>query len=327
MHRLKAVPPTFCRHNRFIENCPICRPQPEAQQAPKPRATRGAAQARARTGAGSAARPGRSGAVRVRRMVQAADDGYRCDLVIGLKASADAERLADELAFATARLAELAADPPALYAEIGAEPDAEEAIWLAFLTAYLQPTQDSEPFAAIRAAHVPWASGELPDFGVARGPRTSHDPATGERTILAYRAWAQRAGGQKAAFAGESSWTPERRFDRLFERLALPGFTRAGRYELLTSLGRLGVADLRASSLQFTDDATTIAAKRVFGIGDKLLLERRAHDLAQATDVPIEALDLALYNWGATGAARATMGSGATVSSDERDAIAAALGI
>jgi hypothetical protein len=327
MHRLKAVPPTFCRHNRFIENCPVCRPKPEAPQAPRKRATSGAAPARARTGAGSAARPGRSGAVRVRRMAQAADDGYRYDLVIGLKASADAERLADELAFATARLAELAADPPTLYAEIGAEPDAEEALWLAFLTAYLQPTQDEDPFAAIRAARVPWSSGELPDLGVARGPRTSHDPAAGERTVLAYRAWAQRTGGQKAAFAGESSWTPERRFDRLFERLALPGFTRAGRYELLTSLGRLGVADVRASSLQFTDDATTIAAKRVFGIGDKILLERRAHDLAQAIGVPIEALDLALYNWGATGAARATMGSGATVSSDERDAIAAALGV
>jgi hypothetical protein len=327
MHRLKAVPPTFCRHNRFIENCPICRPKPEATQAPKARATRSAAPARARTGAGSAARPGRSGAVRVRRMVQAADDGYRCDLVIGLKASADAERLADELAFATARLAELAADPPALYAEIGAEPDAEEALWLAFLTAYLQPTQDDDPFAGIRAAHVPWASGELPDLGVARGPRSSHEPAAGERTVLAYRAWAQRAGSQQGAFAGESTWTPERRFDRLFERLALPGFTRAGRYELLTSLGRLGVADVRASSLQFTDDATTIAAKRVFGIGDKLLLERRAQDLAQATGVPIEALDLALYNWGASGAARATMGSGATASGDERDAIAAVLGV
>jgi hypothetical protein len=265
--------------------------------------------------------------VRVRQLVQAADDGYRSELVTGLKASADAERLATELAFAAARLAELAADPPAVYAEIAAEPDAEEALWLAFLTAYLGPTQDEDPFAGIRAAHVPWASGELPDLGVARGPRSSHDPAIGERTVLAYRAWAHRAGGQKAAFAGESSWTAERRFDRLFERLALKGFTRAGRYELLVALGRLGVVDLRASSLQLTDDAATTAAKRVFGIGDKLLLERRARDLADAVELPIEALDLALYNWGATGATRATMGSRAQVSADERDAIAAVLGV
>ena len=50
--------------------------------------------------------------MRVRRSTQAADDGYRTDLASGLKATADAERLAAELAFATARLAELAADPP-----------------------------------------------------------------------------------------------------------------------------------------------------------------------------------------------------------------------
>jgi hypothetical protein len=317
------VPPSFCRHNRFIDNCPICRPK----AAPPERAAGGASSTRARSGSKATARPGRSGAMRVRQLVQAADDGYRCDLVIGLKASADAERLAAELAFACARLAELAADPPGIYAEIGAEPDREEALWLAFLTAYLQPTHDDDPFAGIRAAHVPWAVGELPDLGVARGARSSHDPAAGERTVLAYRAWAQRAGGQNRAFAGESSWKPERRFDRLFERLALPGFTRPGRYELLVSLGRLGVADLRPSSLQLTDDATTTAAKRVFGIGDKLLLERRARDLADAVDVPIEALDLALYNWGATGATRATMGSRAVVSDEERAAIAAVLGV
>jgi hypothetical protein len=321
------VPPSFCRHNRFVENCPICRANAAPPGTAKKRPAGGAAPARSRSGSRAAARPGRSGAVRVRQLVQAADDGFRSDLVIGLKASADAERLAAELAFASARLAELAADPPGVYAEIGAESDPEEALWLAFLTAYLQPTQDDDPFAGIRAAHLPWASGELPDLGVARGPRSSHDPAAGERSVLAYRAWAQRAGGQHASFAGESSWTPERRFDRLFERLALPGFTRAARYDLLVSLGRLGVADLRASSLQFTDDATTTAAKRVFGIGDKLLLERRARALADAVDVPIEALDLALYNWGAPAARRATMGSRAVAGDDERDAIAAVLGV
>jgi hypothetical protein len=262
----------------------------------------------------------------VRKLSQAADDGYRSELVPGLKASADAERLADELAFATARLAELAADPPELYAQIGAEPDAEEALWLAFLTAYLTPTEDEDPFAGIRAAHVPWSSGELPDLGVALGMRTAHDRAAGERTVLAYRAWAQRAGGQQAAFEGEGAWTPERRFDRLFERLALPGFGRPGRYDLLVTLGRLGVVDVRASTLELSDDATTIAAKRVFGIGDKMLLERRARDLADAVEVPIEALDLALFNWAAPQRGRATMGSAAVASDDERSAIAGVLG-
>ena len=235
----------------------------------------------------------------MRRLSQAADDGYRCELVTGVKATADAEKLAAELAFATARLAELAADPPALYADIVSIDDAEEALWLAFLVASIGPLRDDEDaFAEIRAAHVPWASGEMPNLDVTRGPRTAADPAAAERTILAYRAWANRAGSQAAAFAGEPSWTPERRFDRVFERLALPGLGRGPRYELLVSLGRLGLVDLRPSSLQFSDDDTTTAAKRVFGIGDKILLERRARALADAAGVPIEALDLGAVQLG-----------------------------
>ena len=263
----------------------------------------------------------------MRKLTQAADDGYRNELVPGVKASADAERLATELAFASARLAELAADPPSLYAQIGAERDREEALWLAFLAAYLSPTEGDDPFTAIRAAHVPWASGELPDLGLALGIRTSHERAAGTRTVLAYRAWASRAASQADAFAGDASWTPERRFDRLFERLALPGLGRPGRYELLVSLGRLGIVDVRAPSLQLTDDATTVAAKRVFGIGDKLLLERRARELADATDLPIEALDLALFNWAAPQRGRATMGSSAAASAEEEASIAAVLGV
>lgn len=258
-------------------------------------------------------------------MSQAADDGYRSQFVPGLKATADAERLTVELAFASARLAQLAADPPGIYAEIAAEPDPEEALWLGFLTAYLCPTEGEDPFAAIAAAHVPWTSGELPNLDVALGLRTSREATNGARAVLAYRAWAQRSGSQQAAFAGESAWKPERRFDRVFERLALPGFGRPGRYELLVSLGALGVVDLRPSSLQLTDDATTIAAKRVFGIGDKMLLERRARDLAHAAGLPIEALDLALFNWGAPPAGRATYGSRVEV--DDRAAIADVLGV
>jgi len=264
----------------------------------------------------------------VRQLSQAADDGYRSDLVTGIKATADAERLATELASATARLAELAADPPALYADIVALEDGEEALWLAFLTAYVCPLPDDEdPFANVRDAHVPWDSGELPRLDVQPGPRGTLDAATGERTILAYRAWVKRAGSQQAAIAGEPSWTPERRFDRVFERLALPGLGRGARYELLVSLGRLGLAELRPSSLQFSDDDTTTAAKRVFGIGDKILLERRARTLADAVDVPIEALDLALFNWGARGGARATYGTRAVVGEAEREAIAGVLGV
>ncbi len=115
---------------------------------------------------------------------------------------------------------------------------------------------------------------------------------------------------QAAAFTGDSGWTGERRFERIFERLALPGFGRAGRYELLLVLGRLGLYELRPDALHLagagTTDETTLAAKRVFGIGDPLLLERRARALAEAMDVPLEALDLALANWSA--GERATLG-------------------
>jgi len=317
------MPPSFCRHNRFLQNCPICSP---ASVKPAPAARRQPGAAPTRT-AGSGTRPGRSSAVRVRQLHQAADDGYRSELATGIKATEDAERLATELAFATARLAELAADPPGFYADIVTLDDAEEALWLAFLTAYVCPLPDEEdPFADVRGAHVPWESGEMPRLDVKRGPRGAVDPATGERTILAYRAWVKRAGSQQAAIAGEPSWTPERRFDRSFERLALPGLGRDQRYEFLVSLGRLGLVDVRPSSLQFGDGDTTIAAKRVFGIGDKILLERRARTLVDAVEVPIEALDLALFNWGARGGARATYGSSAVVVDAEREAIARVLG-
>lgn len=271
--------------------------------------------------------------MRVRQLTQAADDGYRCELVPGLKAKADAERLAAELAFASARLEEFSDDPPGLYADIVTMDDPEEALWLAFLVALICPTEAgdagaSDPFAAIREAHVPWASGELPRLDVARGPRSQvTDPATGEKTLLAYRAWAGRTGGQQAAFAGESSWTPQRRFDRVFERLSLPGLGRGGRYELLVSLGRLDVVEARPATLRFTDDATTLAAKRVFGIGDTVLLERRARALAEAVELPLESLDLALHNWGARARGeRATYGSQAELDETERDVIAAVLG-
>jgi hypothetical protein len=148
---------------------------------------------------------------------------------------------------------------------------------------------------------------------VAVGPRAAHQPDGGLRTVEAYRAWAQRAGSQAAAFSGEAGWTPERRFDRLFERLALPGLHRDARYDLLVTLGRLGTYELQGGRLHFGgDNDVTIAAKRVFGIGDQLLLERRAADLAGSCGVPLEALDLALFNWSQAGlpqgAVRATGG-------------------
>ncbi len=236
----------------------------------------------------------------MRRLARGVDDGYHSSLVPGVRSSSDAERLAEELAFAAGRLTRLAESPPGLYAEV-ADPsgDLEERSWLAFLIAYLCPLDEDDPFSAIREVRTSWAAGELPALEEVRtGPRTAHEPGSGTRTLEAYRAWAGRAGTQAAAFSGEQSWTPERRFARIFERLALPGLHRDARFDLLATLGWLGVYDVRAAALQFGgDNQTTVAAKRLLGIGDSLLLERRASELAQACEVPLEALDLAFFNW------------------------------
>jgi hypothetical protein len=312
--------PTFCRHNRLVQNCPICSREQSIEARPvlsssAPRVS----QPRERTPAsqrrrGSSATIQPTGGVRVRRLARGADDGYRSPLVPGLKSSDDAERLAYELAFSAERLRRLEADPPGLYAEV-ADPagDIEERTWLAFLIAYLAPLPLEDPFAAIREVRPTWPQAtEISLDEVAPGPRAAHQPHGGLRTIEAYRAWAQRAGSQAAAFSGEASWPPERRFDRLFERLALPGLHRDARYDLLVTLGRLGVYELRGGRLHFGgENEVTLAAKRVFGIGDPLLIERRAADLVSASHAPVEALDLALFNWsqaGQHGTVRATGG-------------------
>jgi hypothetical protein len=238
--------------------------------------------------------------------------------------------LADEVAFGAHRLRVLAEAPPGLYAEV-ARPDAdvEERTWLAFLIAYLAPLEDDEPFTAIAAARTSWGSGEPPHLtDAATGPRTAHDPARGTRTVDGYRAWAARTGSQAEAFTGDAAWSPERRFARAFERLALPGMHRDARFELLVSLGVLGVYDLKPDALQLGGgDQVTIAAKRALGIGDPLLLERRAGELADACQVPLSALDLGLYNWERGGRVRAGLGAGAEPAATVAETVRQALGL
>jgi hypothetical protein len=334
--------PTFCRHNRFVERCPICSKtlpgQTQSARSPRRAARGGAARE------GSRRRP-RGEGLRVLREGRAQDDGFRSQLVPGLRASADALRLAEEIAFSSGRLQALAADPPDLYGEVRAlaGEDLERATWSCLLIAYLSPLEGDDPFAGIRRAldaspTLPGA-GAMPDLAeIPCGPRSSHEPAHGAETLIAYGQWVRRAGhgdsppvarqgagdaahdtealmrgSQAIAFVGDPAWSPERRFERLFERLALPGLARMGRYDLLVTLGYLGLYELRPDSLHLAGalgssaaDPTTLAAKRVFGIGDPLLLERRAAALAVAAAVPVETLDLALANWGSP--PRATLG-------------------
>ncbi|HEX2102439.1 MAG TPA: hypothetical protein VHF51_02215 [Solirubrobacteraceae bacterium] len=303
--------PTFCRHNRLEANCPICSRKRAIEGAPT-RPARRPTEARPAPSTGRRRPVRAAGDLRVRRVTRAADDGYEHDLAPGLRATVEAARLADELAFSAARLEQLRTQPRGLYADVVLLDDPEEAAWLAFQIAYISPLEGPDPFSVIDVARTTWASGEPPDLQFAQlGPRSAHDPSRGTKTLDAYRAWARRAGSQAAGFAGEPSWTPQRRFERAFERLALPGFGRGPRYELLVLLGTLGVFDLSPWSLHLADpaDPTTVAAKRVFGIGDAMNLQRRASDLAAAAELPIEALDLALLNWSRPEEERITAGA------------------
>lgn len=296
--------PTFCRHNHLVQNCPICSKEQSVELRPivsssAPRTTQ-PRPVTPRPGRARSGGSGRPGGVTVRRVARGADDGYRSPFAIGLKSSTDATRLADELAFADTRLELLEHEPPGLYAEVADAAGAiEERSWLAFLIAYLCPLEGENEFAEIERVRTSWASGELPALdGVELGPRTAHDPSRGTKTLEAYRAWAARSGSQESAYSGDASWPPERRFARAFERLALPGLHRDARFDLLVTLGRLGVYEMRAGSLVLGGaNDVTVGAKRAFGIGDPLLLDRRASDLANACGIPLEALDLGLHNW------------------------------
>jgi hypothetical protein len=272
--------PLFCRHNRLTTNCPICSRELGSEHNTK--GSGRAARPRTRT-AGAAGSSRRSPGVITRRVARAVDDGYRNPLVPGLRATTDAERLAASLAWADARL-----EPPGPHPAVAGEPEVEEAIWLAFLLALAGPDA-GELHAAIVAARPRWAEGEVPEI-----------PGADPRTVPAYRAWAERSGSQAEAFLGEPGWSPERRYGRVFERLALPGLGRTARAELLLTLGAAGVCPVAADGLHFgrEDDATTVAAKRLLVSGDRMLLERRAADLAERCGIRLGALDRGLAVWG-----------------------------
>jgi len=261
-------------------------------------------QRRQRAGAGKRRPDAKTpGSLRVRKLARGADDGFHATIVAGLKSSEDAARLAVEIVFAAARLERLGTPQAGLWAEVAGAGDIEERTWLAFLIAYVGPLEDGDPWTSINAARLPWAAveaGQTPAFaGVVPGSRGSLRPGDAATTLAAYRAWAARAGSQADAFTGESSWTPERRFERCFERLALGGLGRDTRFELLTGLGASGVYPLAAGRLELGgENEATWAAKRALGIGDPMLLERRAAELAETCEVPLGALDLALHNWG-----------------------------
>src|SRR5438270_2494386 len=185
--------PTFCRHNHLVQNCPICSKEQDVAMrpmvSPGGHTVRPARAGGEPSGSGSGTRtgPARTGGragVTVRQLSRAAEDGFRSALVPGLRSGADAQRLAEEMAFAATRLERLQSEPPGLYAEV-ADPSLpiEERTWLAFLIAYLGPLDGPDPFAGIEQARTPWSAGEAPRLDdVPTGPRTAHDAERGHRT-------------------------------------------------------------------------------------------------------------------------------------------------
>lgn len=109
--------PLFCRHNRFEASCPICAKAPvtrartAAKRAPKSTATR------------------RPGGLKTHRLARATDDGYRNDLVPGIKAREDAERLAAALTVAAQRIEAHEPLAPAAAAELAFGDTAATAGW------------------------------------------------------------------------------------------------------------------------------------------------------------------------------------------------------
>lgn len=329
---------SFCRHRRLEATCPICSRRREQEARPKRAQRAGPAAQRKSRPPSAARRRSTAGDVRIRKLVRAAGDDYSSPLVPGLRASADAELLARELAFSAARLEQLGTDAaPGLYGEaarMARGGEREEALWLLFLIALVGPSAGppAAAFAQIERVRVRWGQADRVSFSdVALGPRGARNPASAAE---AYRAWATRSGGQAAALAGDRAWSPERRFDRAFERLALAGLGRAQRYEYLLCAGAAGAADLRAASLHLLSDPrdpALAAAKRVFGIADPLLIARRAGDLACACGLPLATLDLALLNWarlsGDSGAERITCGCAEAPDPGALESSLAALGI
>ncbi|MBI5104908.1 MAG: hypothetical protein HZB46_07970 [Solirubrobacterales bacterium] len=314
--------PTFCRHNRLVERCPICSKQDRSSSPTRSAPRRPSKPAGAPT---RAPRKSASGGMVTRRMQRAPDDGYEHDLVPGLRSSVDAARLADELALSDARLLALPNEP--FFAELAAEPDRDRAARVAFLTAYLWPVDGAEdPFASIRAV----AADPAALSSAQTGAMSSHDPAKGERVLDAFQHWADRSGGPHAALVGDEGWDPARRFDRAFERLG--GVARPSRLEFLVIAARLQLAEMDINTMHLSAatpmDPVLLAAKRILGIGDIILLRRRANELAHAVGVPVAAMDLALFNWAAgPEEARTTGGLDVEADAEVRARIAGALGL
>jgi len=305
----------FCRHGRREDRCVICARDREREKAAatptraRRTATRTTAASRRTGGERAGAKASRPG-VRVTKLARHADDGWRHELLPGIRSAADARDLVTRTVQSRARLDRLATDPVGPYAVAadqaatsGAGPD--EAAWTLFQIAYYGPLTGSAPFAVIDDLLV-GLDEPLPDAERLRaagpGPRGAHAADRGDATLRAFREWAARGGGAIAALRAGGT-DPARRFDATYRALALPGLDRAARYEFVLTLGALGLVDVRPWSLLLDagGDPVSVAAKRLLQTGDAVLLQRRLGELARELDLPVGAFDLGLRLWDATG--------------------------
>ena len=271
--------PTFCRHNRLEATCPICarkrtdgRRRLEPRRA-TPRPARSASAARAVRRAAAACKRAPHGA-RGRRRLRA-------------RAAARAAQLRRR--GAAGRRARLRGGAPGR--AVRPTRPASTPTWRARPTSRRPPGWPSSsptcrPWRATtrgrrsRAARTTLGVGRAAD---ARGRRARAARRARSRARRIDPAGLPRVGGaRRLAGAGlhrRARVARQRRFDRAFERLSLPGFGRAPRFELLVVLGRLGRlrrAPVVAAALRRRARPDVVASKRVFGIGDPLLLQRRA---------------------------------------------------
>lgn len=238
-----------------------------------------------------------------------ADDGFSSELLPGLRSSAAARDLARELVLADARLSALPHAPGwEVVAALAGEP--AKAFVAALVVAVASPdtTAGSQATAVQALGMLQGAADPLDDVGAVaaasdvaafldagpRGPR-AHD--AGGAALAAPVALAQRYGGSlESALVGESSWTPQRRYARVLDRLSLKGLSRAVRIDIVTGMARCGALAADADALHLLTDQDTDAAKRLFAVADVGLLERRAAALVDATGIGFDALELALWN-------------------------------
>ena len=134
-----------------------------------------------------------------------------------------------------------------------------------------------------RRVRTPWGDAAGPRRRARSGRAAPTTPRAASATLDAYVRFAERAGSQQLAFTGDPVWS------RGAALRAHPRAARAARActaaRATTCSSRSGGSDATSSRrpglLVAEDDPVTLAAKRVFGIGDRMTLERRARELAR----------------------------------------------